>query len=62
MALSKVQMEGKTFGDLTVIGPADGPNWLCRCVCGSRIRVTGVVLRSPKGRRSCGCKSGRRPR
>lgn len=49
---------GKTYGLLTVLGPAEshkgeGATWLCECKCGKKIIVRGSALRG--GQTSCGC-------
>lgn len=55
-----VEMAGKTFGRLTVIGRAEakqgsgGARWSCICECGGSVVVVGHVLRTGKTR-SCGC-------
>jgi hypothetical protein len=55
----KIDMVGKRFGRLVVIGRADDidpgrPRWLCRCDCGNERVVRGISLR--KGdTKSCGC-------
>lgn len=55
----KIEMEGKTFGRLTVIRENERSKtgqimWLCKCVCGSIIRVRGSDLRNGSSS-SCGC-------
>lgn len=53
-------MVGKTFGRLTVLGPAPrrgktrGAWWECSCACGRLTAVKGMHLRSGNTR-SCGC-------
>lgn len=51
-------MTGLTFERLTVLGPIRTHNrhiiWLCRCVCGNEVEVSGNHLRSGQTK-SCGC-------
>jgi hypothetical protein len=58
-----INLMGKTFGRLTVIGRADDyvlesgcmqVNWVCRCVCGNEKAVRSSRLRSGVTK-SCGC-------
>lgn len=53
-----VEMDGKTFGRLTVIRRDQSNDgrayWLCRCACGNPKRVFGKNLRNGMVR-SCGC-------
>jgi hypothetical protein len=54
-----VDLTGKVFDFLTVIGPASErksgiPTWDCKCQCGVMLPVTGKMLRK-KHTRSCGC-------
>ncbi len=57
-----IDLTGKTFGRLTVIGPAPCPEniknthkyWLCRCDCGNQTVVRGSNLKSNRTK-SCGC-------
>ena len=56
------KLEGKTFGDLTVLKRAakrqngNGTLWLCECSCGNRCEVLATLL--VKGRKThCGCKT-----
>lgn len=54
----RIDLTGKTFGDLTVIGyKQDIHKWVCKCSCGSIIDVYGQHLRVGDTR-SCGCKFG----
>lgn len=54
-----IDLTGKTFGRLTVIGRAENGKsnncqWLCRCACGSEKIIASTALR--QGRTvSCGC-------
>lgn len=54
------QLEGKTFGRLTVMGisPQKAPNggacWECLCACGNTVTVSGSLLVTGR-RTSCGC-------
>jgi hypothetical protein len=46
-----IEMVGKTFGELTVIGQAERNKhnqimWLCSCSCGKEITINGSYLRS----------------
>lgn len=60
------QLQGQTFGSLTVVREADGPHrqkgvqWLCRCACGRECVVAATLL--AKGRKTdcgkCGEKRG----
>ena len=55
----KLQLEGKRFGRLTVLGEADGRAdgftwWTCQCDCGNTVDVKGVSLKSGHTK-SCGC-------
>lgn len=51
-----LDLEGKTFGELTVLRVADskpgytGISWVCRCSCGALYTVAGTLLH--KGRRT----------
>lgn len=58
---SAKDLTGRTFGRLTVLGPAGSssgkPAWLCRCGCGKEIIVRGDHLRSGHTT-SCGCAKG----
>ena len=50
-------MAGRKFGKLTVLDMAPGVTprkWLCNCLCGGRITVSGDALRRGLTR-SCGC-------
>lgn len=54
-----VDLTGKTYGDLEVLGRAGcdergEPMWLCRCKCGNFKIVHGSALRYGKTK-SCGC-------
>lgn len=64
MKRNLIDLTGKIFGKLTVIGMADRdrfkglPRWVCKCQCGNTVIVTGWNLR--KGiTESCGCLSKR---
>lgn len=57
--MAKIQMEGKTFGRLTVVGfdkilPNRHSNWECLCACGNTAFAAGNELRRGKVV-SCGC-------
>lgn len=59
--MAAIEMEGRRFGRLTVIGLADKRvnkklHYRCRCDCGNEAVVMGVQLRIGKTR-SCGCLS-----
>lgn len=55
-------LEGKTFGDLTVLNLYETDtkkkkkSWLCKCTCGNTTIVTGSHLRSGYVK-SCGCRA-----
>lgn len=54
-----IDLHGRTFGRLTVLSRAAfnrGKNatWICQCICGALVAVTGSHLRSGDVR-SCGC-------
>ena len=58
-----INLTGKRFGKLTVIGRSDNvprsdgetiPTWLCECDCGNQLTVLGCSLRSGNTQ-SCGC-------
>ena len=54
----RLDLTGQTFGQLTVLAPAENIGsmtaWRCRCSCGKEIVVETAHLRS--GQTSCGCK------
>ena len=54
-------LTGKTYGRLTVLGPAEDVNgrtaWRCRCDCGRETVVTSVHLKDGSTK-SCGCRDG----
>lgn len=56
--MKRIDLTGKTFGRLTVIGCADSLNghlrWLCKCSCGNECIVHGSSLKSGNTT-SCGC-------
>jgi len=59
--MKKIDIKGKRFGMLTVIGePEKNTNnhnmYLCRCDCGNEKKIYGTHLRSGKTI-SCGCKN-----
>lgn len=59
--MKTIDMTGKEYGNLTVIGKAKsdryGAYWMCKCNCGNITTVRGSHLR--QGRTiSCGCKQG----
>ncbi len=62
---SRPDLTGRTFGHLTVLGPAGNVNgrtaWRCRCGCGSETVALTGNLRSGNTR-SCGCLQGNRIR
>lgn len=50
-------MIGQTFGRLTVVGKGGVTNqqmWVCECICGNRVSVRQVPLKTGHTR-SCGC-------
>lgn len=57
-----IDITGKVFGRLTVIGPAPKPEnsksthrfWLCQCICQNVVVVNGSKLRNGQTQ-SCGC-------
>ncbi len=57
-------LTGQTFGDLTVLRPADrqrkngGVRWICRCACGNTCECSATLLARGK-RTHCGCKTNR---
>ena len=58
--MATVNMQGKVFGFLTVIGLAEGRShgqirWKCQCECGNIHESAGAYLRQGKVK-SCGCK------
>lgn len=55
----KIQMIGKKFGKLLVLGRAKDGNrgevkWICACDCGEKAEIRGMHLRNGKTK-SCGC-------
>ncbi|NSW82555.1 MAG: hypothetical protein HPY90_04640 [Syntrophothermus sp.] len=56
--MRKIDLVGKKFGRLTVIGQADvkrrNLHWECQCECGNIVVVAGVNLKNGHTR-SCGC-------
>jgi hypothetical protein len=54
MSPKPVDMTGRVFGKLTVLGPTEGKRAPCRCECGRSIQVLVSNLRSGNTR-SCGC-------
>jgi hypothetical protein len=60
MGILRVEMVGKKFGRMTVLGLAPKPKpssqtvWRCRCDCGKEVIVLGSSLRSGRTK-SCGC-------
>lgn len=59
----KIDLSGKKFGLLVVVGevhtPKSGTRWLCRCACGNEKEISGQSLRDGKTQ-SCGCEMLRR--
>jgi len=59
-ALNFIDIEGQTFGRLTVLGFAGryplnrNAQWFCECVCGTIIKTIGASLRNGHVH-SCGC-------
>src|SRR5882724_4491981 len=49
-----IDMNGQTFGRLTVISHIKYGKWKCRCECGNLREVAGADLRKGKSN-SCGC-------
>jgi hypothetical protein len=61
MGRPAINIEGKTFGRLTVVGRDDAPvairrdaRWVCRCECGNMITTNSSTLRRGTST-SCGC-------
>ena len=62
MGRKPLDLAGKRFGRLTVIGRTEAPEgkgngnswWLCKCDCGNTTIVTGIHLKDGKTQ-SCGC-------
>jgi len=60
-----IDLVGKTFGQLTVVGKAENsrfksrPSWTCRCSCGNLSTVCTSSLRCGNTM-SCGCKNNTR--
>jgi hypothetical protein len=57
--MKRVDLTGKTFGRLTVVGKASKTpgrkwKWLCRCECGGEATPTSAALLQGKTK-SCGC-------
>ena len=55
----RVRPVAKTYGNLTVVGRYTGMDkknayWMCKCVCGKEVVITGGALRAG-ARSSCGC-------
>ena len=60
----KKNLEGQTFGELTVLKRADTKGrtkWTCRCSCGTVKDINEYDLISGKSK-SCGCKRRRKPK
>lgn len=59
--MQKIDMIGRKFGKLTVIGPAKSHGtkayWMCLCECGTVKEIRGQLLRSGRAQ-SCGCGRG----
>lgn len=58
MSHNRIDLTGKTFGRLSVLGPGsrqgDKLKWRCLCSCGNQTQVLGTHLRAGN-QRSCGC-------
>lgn len=52
---NRIDLTGKKFGRLTVIGLVDGTRWRVKCDCGVERIVLGANLRKPGHTTSCGC-------
>lgn len=61
----KVNLIGKTFGDLLVLSDSQERSnhgevkWLCKCKCGNLVKVIGNNLTRQNGTTSCGCKKSK---
>lgn len=58
----KIDLTGRQFGFLNVIGPAPPredrrTRWICQCACGRTKEIMYQSLK--KGQLACGCQSGR---
>lgn len=51
-----VDLSGKSFHFLNVLGYAGRYYWWCQCVCGTVKTVAGCALKAAGGIKSCGCK------
>jgi hypothetical protein len=59
LATVRLNLIGKTFTNLTVLSRGSNSKygqtqWLCKCVCGNEVIVSGTALKSGKTK-SCGC-------
>ena len=54
MSRVALDLTGQTFGRLTVTKKVSGPQWACRCACGTEVVVKTLTLRNG-GTKSCGC-------
>jgi hypothetical protein len=52
--MNKQYLTGKVFGRLTVVKPATGTQWVCRCSCGNT-KVTRAFYLINGRVKSCGC-------
>ena len=58
--MKKLELAGRKFGQLKVIGEGDSPDgspfsyWDCKCKCGKSVTVRGVCLKDGNTT-SCGC-------
>lgn len=50
----RLKLDGKTFGNLTVLKYVSEGKWLCRCVCGNEKLYRGYSL-NDGSTKSCGC-------
>lgn len=54
MSWNRIDLTGRVFGRLRVLGYADNAHWNCVCECGQQRRVAGPSLRRGMTK-SCGC-------
>lgn len=52
--MKRIELAGRTFGRLRVIGPTVKSRWACQCSCGKSIQALGSDLRRGQVK-SCGC-------